>query len=83
MTKAEKRLAKLRQSRVDVTPDELKAILLQAGFELARQSGSHMTFSHPRLDQLVTVPFHRPVKLTYIKLAHEAVEEVLRDGDRK
>ncbi|MDX2075533.1 MAG: type II toxin-antitoxin system HicA family toxin [bacterium] len=79
MTKRDKRLKKLRQNPKDVSFDEIKQILEDFGFIHVRTSGSHHTFIAiiGEKNWRLTMPFHRPIKIPYIKQAIEAIDEIL------
>ena len=78
MTKRDKRLQKLRQSPQHVSFAELKQILEEYGFTVARVTGSHHIFVAELGDQVwkLTIPFHKPLKIAYVKLALVAIDEI-------
>lgn len=66
--RALKRLRKLEQNPKSATPKEVAAALEAFGYELARQKGSHQTFTKAGEYPMV-VPIHRPhIKVVYVKL---------------
>ncbi len=68
MTRREKRQEKLRQNPKNVRPDELDAVLMDAGFVVARQKGSHKRYD--RGVHQLTVPQREPFLLdVYVKQA--------------
>jgi len=65
--RALKRLRKLEQNLKSATPKEVAAALQAFGYELARQKGSHQTFTKTG-EFPVVVPIHRPhIKAVYVK----------------
>jgi predicted RNA binding protein YcfA (HicA-like mRNA interferase family) len=80
MSKREKRLQKLRQNLKDVSFNELKQILEDYGFDHIRTAGSHHTFIAMigKLNWRVTIPFHRPIKIPYVKAALKAIDEIIQ-----
>ncbi len=52
MTKAERRLLRLRNARNSSTYAELRTVLLSEGFRLESGRGSHRVFVHSRWDQI-------------------------------
>ncbi|MDE2670735.1 MAG: type II toxin-antitoxin system HicA family toxin [Chloroflexota bacterium] len=81
MARRERRIERLRRSQTDVSPERLRAALESVGFELVRTQGSHYQYRHPARPGLVSVPFRRPIKRTYVRAALEAIDEVMNDGD--
>ena len=62
-----KLLDELRQNPKDVSPQRLRTVLRGFGFELVRQSGSHMMFEH-RDGRALVVPYRRPhVRAVYVR----------------
>jgi predicted RNA binding protein YcfA (HicA-like mRNA interferase family) len=69
MSKTEKILSQMRNNPRDWRIEDVKRVAQSKGL-LVRQPGggsSHVTFSHPKSDRIVTVPAHRPIKPVYIK----------------
>ncbi|MXY36651.1 MAG: type II toxin-antitoxin system HicA family toxin [Dehalococcoidia bacterium] len=81
MARRERRIERLRRSQTDVSPEQLRAALESVGFELVNIVGSHWHYRHPARPGLVSVPFRRPIKRTYVREALEAIDEVMNDGD--
>ena len=75
MSKHEKALARVLQGTpdTDVTFDELRGVLLRLGFEERAPSGSHYTYSHPDIRDILTVPRHRPTKPVYVRKARALI----------
>lgn len=65
MTKAEKLLAKMRNSPRDWSIDDLKTLAGRHGLDWRQPGTSHVTFSYPGLQPL-TVPAHKPIKPIYV-----------------
>jgi predicted RNA binding protein YcfA (HicA-like mRNA interferase family) len=74
--KSERRLAKIRRQVNDTTPEELRAALEDAGFTLEATSASHWIYRHPLIPRNLSIPYRRPLKPVYVRLAIEAIEEV-------
>ena len=81
MVRRERRIERLRRSRTDVSPEELRTALESAGFTLVRVKGSHWRYRHPALRGHVVIPYHRPVLPAYVRDALKAIDEVMRDDD--
>lgn len=67
MTKIEKKLEKMRNNPKNWNVADLEIIASQFGITVRRGKGSHVTFSHSKSTDILTVPDHRPVKAVYIK----------------
>lgn len=68
MSKTEKRLARMRNNpRGDWILDDLVSLAQRYGIAFKSQVGSHATFSHPSVPEILTVPARRPIKPIYIK----------------
>ena len=65
MTKAEKLLARMRNSPRDWSIEELKTLARRYGLDWRQPGTSHVTFSHSGLPPL-TVPAHKPIKPIYV-----------------
>ena len=67
-----------------VKPKEAIAALRKAGYEILRQTGSHVHLQHPERPGLVTVPVHKKdllpktLKTIIEKQAGLSVEEFIR-----
>ncbi|MEP7292629.1 MAG: type II toxin-antitoxin system HicA family toxin [Chloroflexota bacterium] len=78
MAKRDKRLQKLRNNPQNVSLEELRQILEDHGFWLDRIVGSHHVFRAEVGEQTwkVVIPFHKPVKIVYVKQALAAIDEI-------
>ena len=65
MTKAEKLLAKMRNSPRDWSIGDLKTLAARHGLDWRQPGTSHVTFCYPGLPPL-TVPAHKPIKPIYV-----------------
>jgi predicted RNA binding protein YcfA (HicA-like mRNA interferase family) len=74
----EKRLARMRVSRNSVSPEELETVLLDWGFVPNPGHGSHRVFRHPALAEKISIPYRRPLKPAYVRLALAAIDRVRR-----
>jgi predicted RNA binding protein YcfA (HicA-like mRNA interferase family) len=65
--RALKRLRKLEQNPKSASPKEVRSALEAFGYELARQTGSHQTFTRAG-EYPIVVPIHRPhIKAVYVR----------------
>ena len=62
---------------------ELFQLLEAAGFERRTGKGSHTIYTHPRYRLNVSIPSQKPLKPAYVKLATQAVEAVLENGEER
>ena len=76
MSRSEKRLARMRNNPQGWVLDDLIAVANQHGIQLKNQVGSHATFSHPSVREILTVPAKRPIKSVYVKKFVAMVDEV-------
>jgi len=80
LTKLEKLFAHIMNNPKDVNFDELDKVLRHYGFN-CRQSGSgssHYVYYHRSLQDILTIPKNRPIKVIYVKKAIEAIEQLER-----
>ena len=77
----EERLANLRQRRRSVRPQELDALLAEAGFTRRYGKGDHWVYTHPRRPYPFVVDPRNPLLPVYVSKAIRAIEEVLHDED--
>ena len=59
----EKRLQRLRRSLNNVSPEELDAVLTAEGYR------------HPTLTYRLSVPYRRPLKPAYVRIALRAIDD--------
>jgi predicted RNA binding protein YcfA (HicA-like mRNA interferase family) len=77
MTKREKREIAMRSNPKNVSFEDLDLVLSDNGFTSMRPSGgsSHVTYSHPRLPDILTIPIRKPhVKRPYVEQAIKAID---------
>lgn len=56
--------------------EDVKTLCRQCGVEIHKpSSGSHYTVSSDRLENILTVPYNRPIKAVYIRLLVRLIEE--------
>jgi predicted RNA binding protein YcfA (HicA-like mRNA interferase family) len=67
MSKANKILEKMRNNPLDWKLSDLEGIADRLGIMLHRGKGSHVSFTHPKWVEILTVPAHNPIKPIYIK----------------
>lgn len=81
MSKRFKRLQRLRKNPKNVSFDDLRLVLEDFGFILERSSGSHHSFKI-RIrgeNQLLVIPYSRPVKSIYVKEAVALIDEIIAE----
>lgn len=68
MSKFEKKVAKMRNNPQGWGIDDLRPVFERYGFvEGPANPGSHVSFSHPKLEKINTIPIHKPIKSVYVK----------------
>ena len=67
MNTATKLLTAMRQNPTDWTMSQLLTLAKRHGMEVRSTGGSHHVFSHPTVQDSLTVPARRPIKAIYIK----------------
>jgi hypothetical protein len=83
MNKRNKLLQRLRNNPKNVSFDQLRSLLEAYGIILDRVRGSHHIFVVQIGDTEVNlpIPFHRPLKSTYIKKALALIDQVLAEQE--
>ena len=74
--KLAKRIARLRNARWSVSPDELDSILLAVGFTRAAGKGDHRHYRHADLTFTLVIDPRRLLLAAYLKAALTAIDEV-------
>jgi predicted RNA binding protein YcfA (HicA-like mRNA interferase family) len=74
---ARKRIEQLRKRRRSVKPEEMHALLSEAGFERRYGRGDHWVYTHERLRYPLTIDPRNPLLPVYVSKAIRAIEEVL------
>ena len=67
MTKVDKVLEKMRNNPRDWQLADLEIISSRLGISVRKGKGSHVTFTHSKWIDILTVPAHRPIKSIYVK----------------
>jgi predicted RNA binding protein YcfA (HicA-like mRNA interferase family) len=67
MSKADKTLEKMRNNPRDWQLAHLEIVAGRFGITVRRGKGSHVSFTHSKWIEILTVPAHRPVKPIYVK----------------
>jgi predicted RNA binding protein YcfA (HicA-like mRNA interferase family) len=67
MAKAEKALEKMRNNPRDWQITDLEVIASRLGVMVRMGKGSHVSFTHPKWTDILTVPAHRPIKPIYVR----------------
>ncbi len=74
---AERLLARMRRSKADWKPSDLRRLYFGFGFEVD-EGGSHSIFIHPVYPQLrATVPRHAPLPKAYAAFAVKLIDELV------
>ena len=76
MSTAEKTLEKMRRNPRDWRIEDVITIAERYGIEVRNKGGSHHVFSYGGIENIVSVPAHRPIKPLYIKQFVELVNAV-------
>jgi predicted RNA binding protein YcfA (HicA-like mRNA interferase family) len=77
----EKQLAAIKRRRRSVRPEEMHALLTEAGFERRFGRGDHWVYTHERRRFPLTIDPRKPLLPVYVSKAIRAIEEVLADDD--
>lgn len=72
MSKKDKLLKELENNPTNVRFEILEKLLLDSGFGLKSIKGSHHSFSNGKL--LITLPYHKPMKIFYVKAVLKATK---------
>ena len=80
MGKIEKLLAKMRNNPQNWKMEDVDRIAGYYGFEKRLASGSHVTFKHPSLTTILTVPARKPIKPVYIKKLLKLIDEATNES---
>lgn len=75
----EQELASIKKRRRSVDPDEMHALLSEAGFTRRFGKGDHWVYTHPRRSFPLTIDPRKPLLPVYVSKAIRAIEEVLAD----
>lgn len=67
VTKIEKTLEKMRNNPRDWQITDLEVVASHVDIVVRKGKGSHVSFTHPRWVDILTVPAHRPIKPIYVK----------------
>jgi hypothetical protein len=82
MVSFDKILARIINNPRDVEFKLLDRLLKKHGFK-CRQPGkgsSHYTYYHHELEDILTIPYDRPVKAVYVKKAIAAIQKLKGSG---
>lgn len=72
-------LAELKKRRRSVRPEEIHALLTEAGFDRRYGKGDHWVYTHPAREYPLTVDPVNPLLPAYVTKAIRAIEEVMTD----
>jgi len=73
---ATKLLSAMRQNPNDWVMAKLLTVARQYGMEVRSTGGSHHVFSHPTVNDPLSVPAHRPIKAIYIKRFVALIDQI-------
>ena len=77
MTQADKLLAAMRANPRGWRISDVERVCREAGLKCSPpKSGSHYKISHPKLAEILTVPFKRPIKPVYVRALIRMIDEV-------
>ncbi len=80
MGKIDKLITKMRNNPRDWKIEDIELIASYYGFKKRLTSGSHVTFQHPLLVEILTIPAHKPIKPIYIKKLLKLIDEVKNEA---
>jgi predicted RNA binding protein YcfA (HicA-like mRNA interferase family) len=67
MSKSEKKLDSMRNNPRDWQISDVENVARAHGVTVRKGGGSHVTFSHPTVSDILTIPARRPIKAPYIR----------------
>ena len=76
MSKLDKLITKLKNNPKDVKIETIKKIADNYGLTYSLGKGDHLNIKHPKIDYILTIPAHRPIKPIYIKKLLSMIEEL-------
>lgn len=76
MTALDKLVRRMRNNPRDWRIEDIEKVAEHYGFRCRKTSGSHVTFSHAALEDILTVPAHKPVKPVYVRKLLTMMDEV-------
>lgn len=76
MSQFEKTLASMRNNPKGWALSDLQKIARRYGFEWDEGKGSHGSFRHKELRDIITIPYNKPIKPYYVKKLLNAIEEI-------
>ena len=74
MSKRDKLIKELENNPKDVRFDTLKTLLESVGYVASNNGSSHWQFRKEGKDT-ITIPYNRPIKPIYVKLAVKAIKD--------
>lgn len=76
MSRAEKSLEAMRANPLDRRIEELETVARAYGINARKPGGSHVYFTHPLLQEGLSVPARRPIKPVYVRAFVRLVDSV-------
>ncbi|OAI48874.1 hypothetical protein AYO45_03995 [Gammaproteobacteria bacterium SCGC AG-212-F23] len=80
MTKIDKTIEKMRNNPRDWQLADLEIVAARFGIAVRRGKGSHVSFTHSRWIEILTVPAHRPIKPVYVKKFLSLIDALKEEG---
>jgi len=65
MSKIDKLVERLRNNPRDANISMIRKVLDKFGFEYIGGKGDHLNVKHPKIDYILTIPAHKPIKAIY------------------
>ncbi|MBT1278938.1 type II toxin-antitoxin system HicA family toxin [Thermoanaerobacter sp. CM-CNRG TB177] len=84
MSQTRKLFQKIKENPKNVRFEDINKLLGYYGFVIRepRSGSSHVTYYHPKLAEILTIPKHRPhIKPVYIKRALRLIEMLEKRGE--
>lgn len=81
VSKIDKLIEKLRNNPRDGNIAMIRKILDKFEFEYVWGKGDHLNVKHPKVDYILTIPAHKPIKPIYIIKLLNMIDEIEGDED--
>jgi predicted RNA binding protein YcfA (HicA-like mRNA interferase family) len=76
MSKIDKLIEKLRNNPRDTSIGLIKKVLDKYRIEYIWGKGDHLNVKHPKIDYILTIPAHKPIKPIYIIKLLKMIDEI-------
>ena len=77
MSNAAKIVERMRHNPLDWRIGSVETVAKAFGFDVRKGATSHVTLSHSKLQEILTIPAKKPVKPYYIRRLVELVDQVV------